>query len=117
MIRNIVSIIAGYAVFVITSLLLFTFSGIKPHADPTISFILLTALYGVVFSFLSGFITQLIAKTGNLTINYILALILGGFALFSLLKTEGNHYTQLLAVFIFAPSSILGGLFYCRRNK
>jgi hypothetical protein len=38
--------------------------------------------------------------------------MIASFATFSLLKTVGNHWTQLLAIFIFAPVSVLGGLFY-----
>ncbi len=112
MIRNILSVIAGYAIFVMTSLALFNFSGQKPHADATANFVCLTAVYGAVFSFISGLTTQLIAKTKNLKINYILAFIIAGFATFSLFKSDGNHWTQLLAIFIFAPISILGGHFF-----
>jgi hypothetical protein len=115
---KILSIIAGYAIFVITSLALFKLSGKDPHAEATITFILLTAIYGSVCSFIAGLVVQLIAKTKDLKMNYMLAFIIAGFAIFSLLKSEGNHWTQLLAVFIFAPVSISGGLLYNKRfNK
>ncbi|HEY2347488.1 MAG TPA: hypothetical protein VGH64_00670 [Puia sp.] len=117
MIRKILGIIAGYAIFVATSLALFKLSGQDPHGQATTGFQILTAIYGVVFSFLGGFVLQLIAKTKTLTLNYILALIIAGFATFSLIKADGSHWTQLLAIFIFAPASILGGLFYFKRNK
>ena len=94
MIRNILSVLAGYVIFVI-----------------------LTIIYGAAFSSVSGFITQLIAKTKNITLNYVLCFIMAGFATFSLFKTTGNHWTQLLAIFLFAPISILGGLFYIKRNN
>ncbi len=117
MIRQILSVIAGYAIFVVTSLALFKISGQKPHSDSTNLFIILTTIYGAVFSFVAGLVTQLIAITSNLKINYVLAFIIAGFATFSLLKSEGNHWTQLLAIFIFAPVSILGGLFYNKRKN
>lgn len=117
MIRQIIGVVAGYAVFVATSLILFKVSGRDPHSDPTLTFVLLTLVYGVAFSFTAGFITQIIARTRNVKINYILALIIAGFAMFSFFKSEGNHWTQLLAFFIFAPVSILGGLFYNKRQK
>jgi hypothetical protein len=116
MIRKILSVLAGYAIFVVTSLALFKISGQKPHADPTMLFVLLTAAYGIVFSFVSGLVTQLLSRTLQLNINYILGLILAGFAAFSLFKSDGNHWTQYLAIFIFAPASILGGLFYIKRQ-
>jgi hypothetical protein len=117
MIRKILSVIAGYAIFVATSLALFEISGQKPHSAPTNLFAILTAIYGAVFSFVAGLFTQLLSKTGNLKINYVLAFIIAGFATFSLLKSEGNHWTQLLAIFIFAPVSILGGFFYNKRQN
>jgi hypothetical protein len=118
MIQKIVSVIAGYAIFVITSLALFKLSGQDPHGDPTLIFVAVTVIYGAVFSFIAGLVTQLIARTKNLKVNYILAFIIAGFAAFSFFKSTGNHWTQLIAIFIFAPVSILGGLFYNKRyNK
>ena len=117
MIRKVAGIIAGYVIFLITSVALFKLSGQEPHAQATTGFQLFTALYGFVFSFLSGLVVQLIAKANTLTLNYVLALIMAGFATFSLIKSDGSHWTQLLAIFMFAPLSILGGLFYIKRNK
>jgi hypothetical protein len=117
MIRKVLSIITGYTIFVVTSLALFKVSGQNPHSNPTSPFVILTIIYGTVFSFIAGLVMQLIAKESNLKLNYVLALIIAGFATFSFLKSEGNHWTQLLAIFIFAPMSILGGLFYNKRHK
>lgn len=108
--KNILAVIAGYATFVISAILLFQLSGINPHAEPTTGFMILTIVYGLFFSFTGGFLTQLISKTGSLTIQYVLAAIIAGFAAFSFFKTTGNHYSQLAAIFLFAPASILGGL-------
>ena len=117
MIRKILSIIIGYGIFVVTSLALFKFAKKDPHLDPTTTFIILTTIYGVIFSFVAGLVTQLIAKTANLKISYLLAFIIASFATFSFFKSDGNHWTQLLAIFIFAPTAILGGLFYNKRKQ
>ena len=116
MIRKIVSVIVGYAIFVATSVALFKLSGKDPHAEATITFMLLTAIYGSVFSCIAGFAVQRIANTKDLKLNYVLALIIAGFAIFSLFKSQGDHWTQLLAIFIFAPVSILGGFFSNKRS-
>ena len=118
MIRKILSIIAGYAIFAVTALALFKLSKQDPHADPSTLFVILTAVYAIICSFLTGLVTQLIARTKNLKINYLFALIIAGIAAFSSFKSAGNHWTQLLAIFIFSPASILGGSFYNNRyNK
>lgn len=117
MIGNFLSIVAGYAVFVVTSLALFRFSGQKPHAEATLGFMILAAIYGVVFSFIAGLVTQLVSGRKDVRLNYILAFILAGFAAFSMIKSEGNHWTQILAILIFAPASVLGGLFFIKKLR
>jgi hypothetical protein len=76
-----------------------------------------TLIYGIIFSFLGGALVQIISPSGKLTINYVLAVILAGFAAFSFFKSTGNHYSQLAAMFLFAPASILGGLVYLKRKR
>jgi hypothetical protein len=61
------------------------------------------------FSIISGLILQLIAKQENLTLNFILAGVIFLLATVSLFTSSGSHWTQLFAMFIFAPASILGG--------
>ena len=117
MIKQISAVIAGYAIFVISSVLLFRISGVKPHGEATVAFMFLTFFYGTFFSFLSGFVTQAIAKTKNLKVNYILFVIMAGFATFSLFKSDGSSWTQLLAIFVFAPISILGGFIKIKKAK
>ncbi|KRB53493.1 hypothetical protein [Flavobacterium sp. Root186] len=117
MTRQILGIIFGYAIFVISSVLLFKFSEVNPHEEASKLFMALTFVYGTVFSFISGLVTQLIAKTKNLKVNYVLFIILAGFATFSLFKSGGSSWTQLLAIFVFAPVSILGGLFWIKRSR
>ena len=117
MLRKILSIIAGYAIFVATSLALFKISGQDPHSDPTPVFVIVTAIYGIASTFIAGFVVQLIAQTKDLKINYLLSFIIAGLATFSLFKSAGNHWTQLLAIFILAPASILGGLVYIKRHN
>jgi hypothetical protein len=117
MIRKVLSIIAGYAIFVVTSLALFKISRQDPHSHPTTFFVIFTIIYGAVFSFVAGLVTQLIVGKTSSTVNYILAFIIAGFATFSFFKADGSHWTQLLAIFIFAPVSILGGLFYNKKYR
>jgi hypothetical protein len=117
LLRNIVAIIVGYAIFVISAVLLFQLSGIDPHADPSLTLMIGVIAYGVFFSFLGGLVAQLISGSGKLTINYILGAIIAGFATFSLFKSTGNHYSQIAAIFLFAPASILAGVVYLKRIK
>jgi hypothetical protein len=115
--RNIVAIVLGYAIFVISALLLFKLSGIDPHQEPSVGFIIVSIIFGLVFSFAGGFVTQLLSKPGSLVVNYFLAFIIASFAVFSMIKTSGNYYSQIVAIFLFAPASVIGGLIYLRKAK
>lgn len=117
MIRQISGIILGYFIFVITSVLLFKVSGVKPHDEASTLFMIVTLVYGAFFSFISGLVARLIARTKNLKVNYILFVIMAGFAAFSLFKSSGSSWTQLMAIFVFAPISVLGGYFWSRNSK
>lgn len=112
--RNILSVIAGYLIFAISSVCLFIFTGQKPHAEAPMAFKIITIAYGIVFSVIAGFVLQLIAKQKRLTLNYILMAVIFVFAAISLATASGTHWTQLFAMFIFAPVSVLGGFLYLR---
>ncbi|HXS57852.1 MAG TPA: hypothetical protein VN726_17080 [Hanamia sp.] len=116
MIRKILGIIVGYAIFVLTSLLLFKISKQDPHLEATILFMLFAAFYGLLFSFVAGAVARYISLAKGLSVNYILAFVIAGFAFFSLIKSGGKHWTQFLAIFIFAPTSVLGGMFHNKRT-
>ena len=58
MIRKIIGVITGYAIFVVSALLLFKLSGQKPHDDPSVIFMIITAAHGLLFSFIGGFVCQ-----------------------------------------------------------
>jgi hypothetical protein len=117
MLRNILAVITGYAIFVVSAILLFQLSGVDPHKEASLPFILLSGVYGTLFSFLGGLVAQVISKSSKLTINYLLTAIIAGFATFSLFKTSGYHYSQYLAIFLFAPGSLVGGYTYLKRKK
>jgi hypothetical protein len=114
---NTLAVMLGYATFAVSAVLLFQLSGIDPHADPSAKVVIVTIGYGLAFSFIGGLLTQRVSRTRQLTINYVLAGIMAAFALFSLFKSTGNHYSQLAAIFLFAPASILGGVVCLIKRK
>ena len=109
MIRKILSVIVAYALFAVSAALLFMMTSQQPHHDAPVAFKLITIIYGLFFSVLSGFILQMIARQRQLALNFILALVIFLFASISLLTSAGSRWTQLFAMFIFAPASIIGG--------
>jgi hypothetical protein len=95
MIRKILSVITGYAVFAVSSALLFIITSHPPHQDAPTAFKFITIIYGLFFSVLSGLIVQLIARQKSLTLNFILALVIFLLATISLLTSgaaTGHNY-------------------------
>lgn len=90
-------------------MMLFSLSGIDPHADATLITMALVIAFGAAFALIGGYVCKLIAVTKALIANYVLALLMGGFAAFSFIKSPGSHYTQIAAILIFAPLSLVGG--------
>ena len=115
MTKKILAVIIGYAVFVILSLAFFRLTGINAKVAPLYKVMMLTSVFGTFTSLLAGFITQYIAKSKDLKVTLILALLMASFATFSYFKSSGSHWTQILAIFVFAPASIVGGLLYIKR--
>lgn len=115
--RSVLGVIVGYAIFVVSALMLFQLFHIDPHAEPSFGILVFVLLWGQAFSFLGGFLAQGISGTRSLMVNYVLAGIMAGFAAFSLFKSAGNHYTQVGAILLFAPMSVVGGLVKIRRGK
>ncbi|TSD66152.1 hypothetical protein FFF34_001760 [Inquilinus sp. KBS0705] len=109
MIRNVLSVIAGYMVFAVSSVMLFNLTGQPPHQDAPLSFKLITLFYGLFFAIVAGWVLQLIARQQTLRLNYVLAAVIFLLAGISMLTSGGSHWTQLFAMFIFAPASVLGG--------
>ena len=115
--RIILGVVVGYLIFAVSAVLLFQFAGIDPHADASFSTTAGVIVFGIVFSIIGGYVCRLIAGRSSVTANYALAILMAAFAVFSLLKSPGNHYTQLAAIFLFAPASLVGGIIAGRTTR
>ena len=116
MIRNVIAVISGYAVFAISSVVLFRVAGYPPHQEAPLRFKIFTLFYGLLFSVAAGYVVQLVARQLKLTLNYFLAVIIFLLAAISIVLSKGNsHWTQLFAMLIFSPVSIIGGYLKIRK--
>jgi len=109
-VRNIAAVVIGYLIFAISAVMLFKLGSIDPHAESGIGTKAAVIVFGLVFSFIGGYVAKLIAAARTLNVNIVLAILMAGFAAFSLFRSEGEHYTQIAAILLFAPASLLGGL-------
>lgn len=108
--RNIFGVIVGYLIFAVSAVLLFKAGGIDPHAEASIGLIIGVVAFGCVFAFISGYVCKRIAASSKSTVNIALAVVIATFAAFSLIMSDGSHYTQIAAIALFAPMSLIGGV-------
>ena len=113
--RSIAAVIVGYAIFAVSAVVLFKVAGIDPHADTGFGTEIGIIVFGCVFAFVGGYVAKLIAATNRSSANIVLALLMATFATFSAVKSPGEHYTKIAAIFLFAPASLIGSI--ARRSK
>ncbi len=115
--RTLISVFAGYAIFVVSAVLLFRLTGAEPHEQATFAFMAGTTLYGMFFAAVAGYVATLLARGTSalpaLAVCIIIA-VLGGVALLAR-PDEATRWSQLATVFVMAPMSLVGGLVRLRR--
>jgi hypothetical protein len=116
--RTLLSVFVGYAIFVVSALVLFRITGAVPQAQVTTAFVIISTLNGMFFAAVGGYVATAIARGKSpvpaLALFGVIA-VLGVIALVG--KAEGT--TQLLklaTVFLMSPMALVGGLLRLRRG-
>lgn len=119
MARKIIGVIVGYLIFAVSAVLLFQIAGRDPHTPAPISFMFVSFVYGAAFAALGGYVASTIAQSGNLTQAVALAIVIALGATISILSQSGKGaiWSQLGAIFIMAPSALIGGRFKLRQAR
>jgi len=109
--RSIGGVIAGYLIFGISLGILFREAGVDPHESAPVLFVVLSTLYGAFFAALGGYVAAWIAGRGALKHALALTVVIGAFALLSLVAMlgKGSIWSQLATICVIAPSALLGG--------
>jgi len=116
--RSIVAVLAGYAVFAVSALLLFRFSGQDPHGDASATFKAMAILVGTAGAIIGGYVAGSLAKRSPVGHASALALLMAVIASWSLHASpvKAAIWTQVSALFFMAPAAILGGIL-CSRGR
>jgi hypothetical protein len=109
--RSAAAVIAGYLVFGAATGLLFAVVNQDPHSVASTGYMIGTTLYGALAAALGGFVTASIARSSRMGHAAVLAGIIAGGALVSILTRASDEamWSQLAAIVVIAPSAILGG--------
>ena len=111
MLRSIAGVVTGCLIFGVSTLALFPLAGRDPHAEPGVGLVLGSALYGVVFAGLGGFVAARIAGRRPLVHAGAvgLALALAAIAAMIFNREPRPLWSELLTLLLLAPAAFCGG--------
>jgi len=111
LIRSVVAVIVGYAVFAALSYAIFRFTGHDPHEAASPLFKMASIAAGVFFAFLGGWVAGWIGRRHTLRHGVGVALLIAVGAGMSLAATlgHGGIWSQVSALTLMVPSAVLGG--------
>jgi RsiW-degrading membrane proteinase PrsW (M82 family) len=116
--RAVLGFVVGYAISLTSSVAYFQLLHRDPHAAAPYWFVAVTALFGVVFAVLAGFVAVKIAgpgrgqKTGTAVGIAILVVAL----LSAVIDVRGAHWSQIVAMVLMAPAAGFGGKLAAERR-
>lgn len=107
--RSVGAVIAGYVVFAVSAVLLFQLSGIDPHAEQSVPFMVFAVLYGMGFAALGGLLAIRLAPSRPALHAVLLTGLIALGATVSLIARPGAGATwsQWTAIFLMAPCASL----------
>jgi hypothetical protein len=104
--RRILGFLAGYSISLISSILLFRLSGQDPGRPASAGFMLFTAIYGIAFAFLGGWVA---ANIGRFSTGCAVGVMIAALSLFSIFTDIGaSHWAQLVSLVLMAPAAVAG---------
>jgi hypothetical protein len=111
LLRSIAAVVTGYLVFGLSTAVLFGIADQDPHSSASRAYMIGTILYGAVFAGIGGFLTAWMATARRMIHVAILAGIIAGGALVSILMRSADDplWSQIAAIVIIAPAAIVGG--------
>ena len=110
MLRSIVAVVAGYAVFGASAAILFPLTGRDPHAQAPMTFMIWTIVFGIVFAAAGGYAAAAIApRKPRAHAAVVGALIAVGAAVSLVAAPSDARWSQLAALFLMAPAAAAGG--------
>ena len=104
-------------IFTVSAVLLFQLSGVDPHSRPDTGFMILSIIYGCVFSALGGYVTGLIAQNNETKHSIALTILLAAISTITLFLAPGEHWTEVATIFIMAPCAVVGGFLRQKRKE
>lgn len=117
--KSVLSVLAGYLVFGVSTILLFAVAGIDPRQELDLGFRIWSTLYGVVFALAGGYVAARLAGRNEIAHASAVACILAVIATVSLVAQPGHGslWSQIAALGFMTPAVVFGGVLRARQMK
>ncbi len=109
MLRLILGVIVGYAVFALSAVLLFRLSQQGTYAAATPAFMTGGIIYGVFFGMLAGYVAAGIARRRIAAVAVAIVIVLGAVMSLVFRPAGAAVWSQFAALLLMAPAAALGG--------
>lgn len=111
MLRSVLAVVAGYAVFAVAAFAFFSLSGQPPHQPAPTAVMLGSIAVGMVAALAGGYLAAWLAAQRPFAHGIAVAGVLALGATVSLVKTLGHGaiWSQLAALVLMAPCAVGGG--------
>jgi hypothetical protein len=116
MLRSVLGVVIGYAIFAAAAVLLFRVANRDPRVAASVVWMIGSIAYGIMFAFLGGYVAARIAARRPIFHAGVVALILliGAILSFVVRTGGGAIWIELAAVFLMTPAAFLGGVLALR---
>jgi hypothetical protein len=111
LLRSILGVVAGYAVFALCTFGLFVLTGRDPHDVQSVGFTVLSIVFGMIAAAAGGYVAAAIASGAPRAHAGIVAALIALGATASLISQPGTtaRWSQLSALLLMAPAAFVGG--------
>jgi hypothetical protein len=111
------AVLIGFAVFGVSSRLLFTLSGRDPHQPADFPFMLFGTFFGAFFALAAGYVVSWVAGQKPFVHAGAIALLMAFGAVVSLLMAgAASRWTMISTLVVSVPMVFIGAWGYARRN-
>ncbi len=119
MLRTVVGVLAGYAIFAVSAIALFQVSGHGSHEAASRTFMIGSTLYGMSFAFLGGYAASAIAGRQDTRAAFCVAVIIALFAVAPLttMRAESMQWSAMVSLLFMAPIAWVGGVMQLRQAR
>ena len=112
MVRTIVAVAIGYAIFVASALALFAITGLRPNAPASTGIMVGSMGYGVAAAMLAGYVASRVGQSQPMMHAGMVGVLIAIGALASIATRPQNAalWSHLGALLLMAPAALIGGI-------